>query len=528
LNGSRLIVASDYTATDGSVVGLTTNAINGDVLECVAYMAFNLGSVNSAAGNFTVGGDLTVSGTSNVGVVTGGTYYGDGSNLTGITAGATLSAGSGAQRLVVTSLTTGTMTAAATDADLAWNSSTNTLSATNITGDVTGDVTGTAGGLSGSPNITINNLVGVAATFSGVVTYEDVTNVDSIGIVTARGGFEIGAAGVGGTISAVGNAEFVGIITAQSDVSIADKIIHTGDTNTAIRFPAVDTFTVETAGTERVRVSSAGSFGVGTNIPTMRLSVNNPGTQQIQYGASNSSGGYLGSTVASQFLLSGGAHYNTTNAWTAVATEAADINTYYGNIYFHSNTGLTNGNTFTPTERMKIDSSGDVTITDGDLVIGTAGHGIDFSAQTATSATGATTTAEILDGYEEGTWTPTLMGHISGTGTLTHYGAYYTKVGNIVHFECYIVCTGLGTISGDIRVGGLPFTVNAAYHNVNFSAAESLSITAGESLTGFCAVNTDYLKVMIWNATTGTMYLTSGEFTASGGFIASGSYFDYS
>ncbi len=41
----------------------------------------------------------------------------------------------------------------------------------NITGDVIGNVTGTAGGLSGSPNITINNLVGVAATFSGVVTY---------------------------------------------------------------------------------------------------------------------------------------------------------------------------------------------------------------------------------------------------------------------------------------------------------------------------------------------------------------------
>ena len=57
-----------------------------------------------------------------------------------------------------------------------------------------GDVTGNASGLTNTPDITITNLVGVAATFSGVVTYEDVTNVDSIGIVTARGGFEIGAA----------------------------------------------------------------------------------------------------------------------------------------------------------------------------------------------------------------------------------------------------------------------------------------------------------------------------------------------
>ncbi len=90
----------------------------------------------------------------------------------------------------------------------------------NITGDVTGDVTGnasgTAGGLSGSPNITINNLVGVAATFSGVVTYEDVTNVDSLGIITARSGIEFGASGVGGTITAVGNAEFAGITTVTN------------------------------------------------------------------------------------------------------------------------------------------------------------------------------------------------------------------------------------------------------------------------------------------------------------------------
>jgi len=58
-----------------------------------------------------------------------------------------------------------------------------------------GDVTGNATGLTGSPDITINNLVGVAATFTGVLTYEDVTNVDSIGIVTARTGIKVLAGG---------------------------------------------------------------------------------------------------------------------------------------------------------------------------------------------------------------------------------------------------------------------------------------------------------------------------------------------
>ena len=60
LNGSRLIVASDYTAVDGSVVGLTTNAISGDVLELVAYKAFNVATIDSAPGDLTVGNDLTI------------------------------------------------------------------------------------------------------------------------------------------------------------------------------------------------------------------------------------------------------------------------------------------------------------------------------------------------------------------------------------------------------------------------------------------------------------------------------------
>ena len=64
LNGIRLINAQDYTATSGSVVGLTSAAQNGDVLELVAYKAFNLASVNNAAGNFDVGGALSVTGVS--------------------------------------------------------------------------------------------------------------------------------------------------------------------------------------------------------------------------------------------------------------------------------------------------------------------------------------------------------------------------------------------------------------------------------------------------------------------------------
>jgi len=73
---------------------------------------------------------------------------------------------------------------------------------TTSTGGFVGNVTGTATGLSGTPDITIRNITGVAATFTGNVsvagtlTYEDVTNIDSVGIVTARSGVQIGSPAV--------------------------------------------------------------------------------------------------------------------------------------------------------------------------------------------------------------------------------------------------------------------------------------------------------------------------------------------
>ena len=152
---------------------------------------------------------------------------------------------------------------------------------------------------------TFNNQVSIA----GTLTYEDVTNVDSTGIITAKSGvkvtggeilvgsgFSVGQAGIV-TASGirVGTAITIdatsGIITATSfsgpfsastgsftsDVDIADKIVHTGDTNTAIRFPAADTFSVETGGTERIRVTSAGRVGIGSDAPVKQLQVGKHG-----------------------------------------------------------------------------------------------------------------------------------------------------------------------------------------------------------------------------------------------------------
>ena len=79
-----------------------------------------------------------------------------------------------------------------------------------ISMDVTGSISGNAGGLTGTPDIAVRNITGVGATFTGVLTYEDVTNVDSLGIVTARTGIKVLA----------GGANIVGVTTAASGVDL--------------------------------------------------------------------------------------------------------------------------------------------------------------------------------------------------------------------------------------------------------------------------------------------------------------------
>ena len=92
---------------------------------------------------------------------------------------------------------TGIATATTFDGNLTGNVTGNVVG--NVTGDVTGNITGTTGSFSGNVSV------------GGTLTYDDVTNVDSIGIVTARGGIKVGA---GQSISAVS-----GIITYYGDGS---------------------------------------------------------------------------------------------------------------------------------------------------------------------------------------------------------------------------------------------------------------------------------------------------------------------
>ena len=108
---------------------------------------------------------------------------------------------------------------------------------------------------------------------------------------------------------------------------------------------------------------------------------------------------------------------------------------------------------------------GNVTISDGDLIIGTAGHGIDFSA---TSNHGDSIGTEILSDYETGKWTATLGN--DGTFSATDANCTYVKIGHAVFFGGVVsVPSGLSW-TGGTEISGIPFTHTATsgWHTANF------------------------------------------------------------
>ena len=215
LNGTRLINLTDYQATDGSTVDLTVAAVNGDVLELVAYKKFNLTQVTtSAVEDFNVGNNLTVT----------GSISGGGQDLTGIvttlTAGENISLSGSTGAVTITGL-------AKTDVIVSERILVTGVTTSsggfvgNLTGNVTGNTSGTAGGLTGTPNITVGSVNATSAAFSGDVsiggtlTYEDVTNVDSVGLITARNGVIVSGSGIGLSVTE-GGVRVTGVVTATS------------------------------------------------------------------------------------------------------------------------------------------------------------------------------------------------------------------------------------------------------------------------------------------------------------------------
>jgi len=140
--------------------------------------------------------------------------------------------------------------------------------------------------------------------------------------------------------------------------------------------------------------------------------------------------------------------------------------------------------------------SGNVTLSTGNLVIGTADKGIDFSANA--SAPGMT--SELFNDYEEGTWTPSQGAGLTLAGAFSSAGRY-TKIGRLVTLSGFVQGgTTVAVSSGNALTSNLPFTVGANGVGVMIANNQSLGgqlVAAGTDIytTGMTAVVAIYFTV---------------------------------
>ena len=168
-----------------------------------------------------------------------------------------------------------------------------------------------------------------------------------------------------------------------------------------------------------------------------------------------------------------------------------------------------------------------LSIADGNLILSTAGKGIDFSATAGTSATGAATVSELLDDYEEGTWTPRITDTDDNTGwTGDIKNGVYTKIGNIILFRFNIRSTSMGglTTSNTAFIEGLPFASSAGEHFVDFCYGVNLAIAAGNNIGGYVDASDVRITLALWDATGGSTTMLLSEISANGSLTGGGFY----
>tara|TARA_R100000234_G_scaffold106740_1_gene77483 strand:+ start:750 stop:2234 length:1485 start_codon:yes stop_codon:yes gene_type:complete len=312
----------------------------------------------------------------------------------------------------------------------------------DITVDAQGRVTAAANG-----TISTAELADSTGTTDGVTTAkladQAVTNAkvnNSAAIAGTKISPDFGSQNIVTTGSISGAAG-----TLTGDLTIPDTIVHTGDSDTKIRFSAADTVSVETAGAQRMQIASDGDqtfTSTAGNASFTFKKGNAPTGQQSVTVKFDRNGTVLGGVGAPTQMTGGNGG--------DMALMAVNGNT----LRFGTGTGGA------CTEKVSIDQNGHLYIQDGDLVISTNGHGINFAASTDGSGT---VSAELLDDYEEGTFDVNYKTGSGGGNTLsaaayTSTGGVYTKIGNMVHFAIRIKTSSHTAVGGQIVIEGLPFT----------------------------------------------------------------------
>ena len=285
---------------------------------------------------------------------------------------------------------------------------------------------GTANTLEGEANLTFDGNLLKLQCDSGEFRVEAANGVDAFSVDSDNGNTVIGSIGT---------------------LTIPDTIVHAGDTNTKIRFPAADTISMEVAGSEVFRIAPDAAHGSSQSI---RLRT----THTIDGAAVNMGGtkAYSGGIIRGLVNIRDGNAYNVTDNGGGLGFSAI-----YNNGGSHT--------TMSQIEGVKANN------TDGNYegaIKFATRHNLGNMVEKARiglnglSFQGDTAAANCLGDYEEGTWTPTVIRSSAGySGSYNAQVGIYTKIGRLVHLAFSVDIQNFSGGSGHVGLAGLPFSVGS-------------------------------------------------------------------
>jgi hypothetical protein len=282
---------------------------------------------------------------------------------------------------------------------------------------------------------------------------------------------------------------------------------------------------------------STGKVGIGTSTIASQLDVRNGATNatgintnanqiSITHNSNTGVGGQAepagfvvirdkASAVSSgEFLggLSWNARYTDTEARAGYASILA-VATGSGTADLTFNTSSSN---ITTAERLRLNGNGALILSGGTATAD--GIGLVFPASQS-----ASTNANYLDDYEEGTWSPIISdGTNNAPMDVNRAIGNYVKVGRIVHLTGHIAPNGLGSVTGNVRITGLPFantSGTASRTSQALGAVFFLNIAAGQTVGVSIEENDTFVQLYLYDSAAGVTNLQASELSSDGGLL---------
>ena len=279
------------------------------------------------------------------------------------------------------------------------------------------------------------------------------------------------------------------------NASTSAGLVQTADTSGVLA--------LQTAGTTAVTVDASQNVGVGVT-PSAWFS----GVKAIQFGTagvlfSNSDRANL----ASNLYIDSGTNSRYINNGFALRY-AQEV----GEHVWSSAPSGTAGNVATLTRVLAVEKDKSLALQGA---VQQTGTGITFPATQSASSN-----ANTLDDYEEGTWTPTIFGTALGTVTYTSQDGKYTKIGRVVYLTCSVAWSNITSVgSGDNRIQGLPFSSGTSQTNGGATFYSSDGIATNPVLAGLFYNTEIYLRKsanILASTNISEAYNNSGSFAFNG------------